>query len=70
VTKDNLSNSSLQANDGAVIHVSPGEVPATDQVIELIAEVSVTNVGLPETSDEMKRKFDGCKDQPDRERLP
>ena len=48
VAEDELAEAGLQGDDGAVVDVAPGEVAAADEVVELVAEVAVADVCLPE----------------------
>ena len=44
VAEEKFADPGLEGDDGAVVDVSPGEMAAAGQIVELVAEVAVADV--------------------------
>lgn len=52
--EEGFCEAGLDGDEGAVVYVAPGEASATEDVVELVTEVAVADVGLPEIRGEME----------------
>lgn len=57
--EESLGEAGLDGDAGAVVHVSPGEALAADEVVELVAEVAVAEVLGVEGGDDVQGEFEG-----------
>ncbi len=62
-SEEGLGEAGLEGDEGAVIDVSPGEALAADEVVELVAEVAIAEVGGPEGGGDVEDELDGGEEE-------
>ena len=57
VAEEEFAETGLEGDDGAVVDVTPGEMAAAGDVVELVAEVAVAEVLRPEGEGELEEQL-------------
>ena len=53
----------LERDYGAMVDVSPGEMAAAGEVVELVAEVAVADMPRPKGEGKLEGQLDGCEEE-------
>ena len=63
MAEEEFGGAGLEGDDRAVVDVAPGEVAAAGNVVELVAEVAVADVALPESAGEVDEQFERAEEE-------
>ena len=63
LAEEQETEAGLEGHDGAVVDVAPGEMAAAGDVVELVAEVAVTEVDLPEGGGHVEGELEGGEEE-------